>query len=406
MTDEPNAPAPPAGAPHAPAKGRGNKPMLVLVAVSALSVGAYLWHRVASAGEADTDDAQIEADVVPLAARTGGLVLRVRVLDNHPVHRGEVLAELDPAEHTARVAQAEAELANARAQLQVAEADVQLTTATATGGLRTARAVVSSAVEASRSARAQIVAAEAGVTRAQAQQAQTRTTLQRARTLFASGAASRAELDNAQSADDAAQAAVAQAQAQAQTARASQLSVMAQVTQAEGRLEQSTPVEASLASARARVAVAQAKVQSSQAALDLARLQLSYTQVTAPADGVVSRLSVHEGQLLTAGQPIAELVPNETYLVANFKETQVGRMVPGQRVEVHIDAYPGRALEGQVESLSGGTGARFSLLPPDNASGNFVKVVQRIPVRIRWTRVPSDLALRAGLSADATVFFH
>ena len=400
MTDEPNAPAPPAGAPHAPAKGRGNKPMLVLVAVSALSVGAYLWHRVASAGEADTDDAQIEADVVPLAARTGGLVLRVRVLDNHPVHRGEVLAELDPAEHT------EAELANARAQLLVAEADVQLTTATATGGLRTARAVVSSAVEASRSARAQIVAAEAGVTRAQAQQAQTRTTLQRARTLFASGAASRAELDNAQSADDAAQAAVAQAQAQAQTARASQLSVMAQVTQAEGRLEQSTPVEASLASARARVAVAQAKVQSSQAALDLARLQLSYTQVTAPADGVVSRLSVHEGQLLTAGQPIAELVPNETYLVANFKETQVGRLVPGQRVEVHIDAYPGRALEGQVESLSGGTGARFSLLPPDNASGNFVKVVQRIPVRIRWTRVPSDLALRAGLSADATVFFH
>ncbi len=149
--------------------------------------------------------------------------------------------------------------------------------------------------------------------------------------------------------------------------------------------------------------LAHAKVDSAKAQLDLAKLQLSYTKVLAPADGLASRLTVHPGQLVTIGQPVIQLVPTLTYLVANFKETQVGGMRPGQEAEIEVDAYPGRKFAGKVESLSGGTGASFSLLPADNATGNFVKVVQRVPVRIAWEGLPADVPMRAGLSADVTV---
>jgi membrane fusion protein (multidrug efflux system) len=134
-----------------------------------------------------------------------------------------------------------------------------------------------------------------------------------------------------------------------------------------------------------------------------AKLQLSYTRIEAPADGVLSRLAIHEGQLVQAGQQVVGLVPSTTYLIANYKETQVGRMRAGQRAEITIDALPGRTFEGKIESTSPGTGARFSMLPADNASGNFVKVVQRVPVKIAWVDVPADVKLAAGLSADVTV---
>jgi membrane fusion protein (multidrug efflux system) len=140
----------------------------------------------------------------------------------------------------------------------------------------------------------------------------------------------------------------------------------------------------------------------SEAALDLARLQLSYTRVVATEDGLVSRISVQQGQMIQVGQALAELVPHRTYVMANFKETQVGRLRAGQPAKVRVDAFPGVEIEAKVESLSGGTGARFSLLPADNASGNFVKVVQRVPVRIGWVKSP-DLPLQAGLSCDVTV---
>jgi membrane fusion protein (multidrug efflux system) len=144
-------------------------------------------------------------------------------------------------------------------------------------------------------------------------------------------------------------------------------------------------------------------VRSAEAALTLAKLQLGYTRITAPADGYASKLAVHEGQLVSIGQPIVELVPGQTYLVANFKETQIGSMRPGQSATIKIDAFPGHKLHGRVDSLAGGTGASFSMLPPDNATGNFVKVVQRVPVRIAWTDLPSDVVLRPGLSADVDV---
>ncbi|HEY6912389.1 MAG TPA: HlyD family efflux transporter periplasmic adaptor subunit, partial [Myxococcales bacterium] len=158
-----------------------------------------------------------------------------------------------------------------------------------------------------------------------------------------------------------------------------------------------------VAAAEANARLAHARQKSAEAALALARLQLSYTRLYAQEDGQVTRLTAREGQMVQPGQPLAELVPDRTYVVANFKETQIGEMKPGQRVEIGIDAFPGRQLEGKVESLAGGTGSRFSLLPPDNASGNFVKVVQRVPVRIAWVNVPGGVTLRPGLSADVTV---
>ena len=137
--------------------------------------------------------------------------------------------------------------------------------------------------------------------------------------------------------------------------------------------------------------------------IDLARLQLSWTEVRAPADGTVARLGARAGQIVQPGQVLGQLVPSRSYVVANFKETQTGAIRPGQKVDVELDAYDGRKLEGRVESISGGTGARFALLPPDNASGNFVKVVERVPVRIAWDAPPADVPLRAGLSATVTV---
>ena len=156
------------------------------------------------------------------------------------------------------------------------------------------------------------------------------------------------------------------------------------MVEAQGKLSQTRPVDAQIAVAHGAAALARGRVTAAQAALDLARLQLSYTRVAAPADGRVAALTARVAQTLSAGQPFAELVPNHGYVTANFKETQTGEMRAGQRAKITISAYAGRTFEGRVESLSAGTGAVFSLLPPNDATGNFVKVVQRVPVRIAF----------------------
>ena len=177
------------------------------------------------------------------------------------------------------------------------------------------------------------------------------------------------------------------------------------VVEARGRVSQSAPVAPQIAAARAGAALAAARVRSAEAALALAKLQLGYTRIVAPADGFASKLAVHEGQLV-ARRPAAGRAGarRTTYVVANFKETQIGRMHAGQPATIEVDAFPGRKLAGRVESLSGGTGASFSLLPPDNATGNFVKVVQRVPVRDRLGRpARRGWCCAPGLSADVTV---
>lgn len=362
--------------------------------------GSYLWSIW---NKENTDDAQVDADVIPMAVRTSGIVRKVLVQENQRVKQGDVLMELDEADQAARVKQAEAQLATARAQVAQAAAQVAIVEASARGGLTQARAALSGSSVGIASAQAQIGSARAGVERARAELHKAELDLQRAKTLRQTGAIPQERLDNAQVAADAAHAELAQAQAQLSQATVAKDVALTRVSEAEGRLGQSTPIEAVIASAHAALQLAEASVAAAQATLELQRLQFDYLKVRAPVDGTISRMSAHDGQLLAMGQAIGELVPNEMYITANFKETQVGKMRPGQRVDVVVDAYPDVLLRGKILSLSAGTGARFALLPPDNASGNFVKVVQRVPVRIALTDLPDDLPLRAGLSADVTV---
>ncbi len=326
-----------------PARSRPRRRVFAFAAAALAAAGliGFGAHWYLTRGDESTDDAQVEADVVPLAPRVGGQIARVLVQENQVVEKGQLVVQIDEADYAAKVRQAEAELATAQAQALAAGAQGR--------------------------------AAEAGLRRAGVDAGKAALDLERAERLRAGGAIAPEALDNAKAAGDSSRAGVASAKAQ-------------------------------FAAARAQENLANAKVKSAQAALDLARLQLSYTRIEVPAAGVVSRLAAHDGQLVSPGQPFAQLVPVETYVVANFKETQVGRMRQGQKADVEVDAYSGRKLEGVVQSLSGGTGARFSLIPPDNASGNFVKVVERVPVRIAWTKPPPpDVALRAGLSAYVTV---
>ena len=342
-----------------------------------------------NAGKENTDDAQIEADIVPVATRVAGQVQKLAAQDNQHVKKGDLLLQLDGADFEARVAQAEAELETAAAQAAAADAQAQVAAAGARGGFASARAGMTGSSAA-------VATAQAGLTRAEAEEHKAALELKRSTELRAANVVPQSKLDDDQSAYEVAQAALQQARAALDVAQS-------RIGEAQGRLSQSAPVNQAIAVAQANARLAHARQRSADAFLSLAKLQLSYTRVLAQEDGQITRLTAREGQMVQPGQPVAALVPDRTYLVANFKETQIGQMKPGQAVDIEVDAWPGRKLEGKVESLAGGTGSRFSLLPPDNASGNFVKVVQRVPVRIAWVNPPAELALRPGLSADVTV---
>jgi membrane fusion protein (multidrug efflux system) len=382
---------------------RKRRPFLIM-GIVALAVllglgGLMLYNR----GKESTDDAQIEADVVPIAPRVSGSVKHLAVIENQHVKKGDLLIELDDADYAARFQQAQAEVETALAQAAAADAQADVAAASARGGFSSAQAQLTGSAASVGNARAQIAAAGAGLKRAETDASKAELDLTRARELRASNVIPEQRLDDAKATYDLAQASLLQARANLAAAEDMLRAAESRVGETRGKVQQSSPVAAQIAAAQANARIAHARVQSAQAALELARLQLSYTKIAAQDDGEVSRVTVHDGQLVQTGQPMLALVPTQTYVVANFKETQIGDMKPGQDVDVDVDAFPGRKLHGKLESLSGGTGSRFSLLPPDNASGNFVKVVQRVPVRISWVDPPRDLPLRAGLSADVTV---
>ncbi len=397
------APVPDPPPPQARSPRRAFAILAAVLGVVLAVVGAYVY---ATRDQVDTDDAQIEADVVPVAPRVGGSVLSVAVHDNERVQAGQLLVTIDPADYEAREKQAEADLALAQAQAGAAAAQEQIVEASAHGGLTQAEAALSGSTVGVGSADAAIAAARAAVARAEAEWHKSQIDLKRTQQLFEDRAVPQDRLDSAQIASDAAGAALAQTKAQLAAALDARRQAQSRVVEAKGRLGIARPIDAQIDAAKAQAAAAQARVQAAQAALALAKLQLGYTRVVAPIAGIVSKVKLQPGQIVAPGQPIAELVPSAIYVEANFKETQIGGMRPGQRAEIHVDAFPGRSFEGKVQSLSGGTGARFSLLPPDNASGNFVKVVQRVPVRIQLTNPPDDIQLEAGLSVDVTVYEH
>ena len=386
-------------------KAHGAKRTFLWLGLAAMvivgTIGGYAW---LTRNEESTDDAQVDADVVPIGSRLFGQVEHLFVKENQIVRAGEALVTLDAADVQSKRDQAEADLDVTKAQADAADAQVRLTSASAKGGFITAKAAVWGSAEQVQSSASQVAVAEAAVKAAQADAERSRLDLERTQQLMAKSAATPQQLEHDSAVSAASDAALEEAKARLEAARQLRSVAQAQVTQARGHLDQSAPVDSLIGVAAANAAVAHARVKSAMAQLKLADLQLSYAKITAPTDGRVSRLGVYVGQLVQAGQAVAEFVPNNMYVVANFKETQIGRMRPGQRAEISLDTIPGRKFAGTVESLSSGTGARFALLPPDNASGNFVKVVQRIPVRIRWSARP-DIPLQAGLSADATVYF-
>ncbi|MGD0837347.1 MAG: HlyD family secretion protein [Polyangia bacterium] len=392
--------------PHPTAAPRRDKKPFLILGVVVLAFGAAVGiYLLATANQENTDDGEVEADVVPVAARVSGQVRQRLVDENHRVKKGDIIILIDDADFAARAEEAAAELETARAQAAAADAQVQVVEASAKGGFQSARASYSGSSLGVANATAQLAVARAGLERAKAEARKGEIDLERTKRLVAANALPRERLDNDQVAYDASQAALAQARAQVAAAQEMQGVAGTRVQEARGRLDQTSPIAAQIGAARANADLAHARIKVSEAALELAKLQLSYTKVTAAEDGLVTRVSAQPGQMIQVGQPVAELVPDRTYVVANFKETQVGRMRPGQRAVVRIDAFPGREFEAKVESLSGGTGARFSLLPPDNASGNFVKVVQRVPVRIAWAGDPG-VPLQAGLSTEVTVYLH
>jgi membrane fusion protein, multidrug efflux system len=381
---------------------RARKAYLILGTASAIVAGLWLGHRWWTQGKQATDDAQIEADVVPVAARVGGVVKLAHVRDNQLVKAGDVLFELDPADLDVEVARAEAELEAAHAQQAAADAQVAVVQSSSAGGLSSARAALTGAGASVRSATDAMHAAEAAVARARTDLASAESDLVRAKGLHDKQAATGRDVERAQQARDVAQAGLDAASAQLEMSHAQHGIAQARVAEAEGHVTQSTPVGQVVAAAAASAKLAAARVKAAEVALDKAKLQRGYVAITAPVAGMISKLGAHVGQQLMAGQTVLMLVPLETYVVANFKENQVGPMKPGDPVDVEIDAYPGETFHGVVDTVSPATGARFSMIPPDNATGNFVKVVQRVPVKITWT-TPPRAVMRPGLSAEVVV---
>jgi membrane fusion protein (multidrug efflux system) len=381
----------------------GQRPFLFLAIIVGMSLsifGGYRWYTRAIES---TDDAHVEADVVPVSARVAGQVVRVAVRDNQVVKEGDLLLQIDPVDYVARKKQALAELEVARAEVRAAEADLSVVDASSRGGLSSARAGVASAKLAIGSADAQVEAAKAAVERAKIELKKKRQDAERARKLAEEKTISADQLESALTAEEASVARMAEAQAQLAAVTDLASAARSRVYEARGRLLQNEPVQGQEEKAAARLALARARVESAQAAFDLATIAQDRTQVRAPIAGRLSRIAVREGQLVQAGQLIVNLVPDFLYVVANFKETQVGAMKAGQRAEVEIDAYPGRVFTARVESIAPGTGARFSLLPSDNATGNFVKVVQRVPVKLVWNDHRPNVRLEPGLSVIVKV---
>ena len=355
-------------------------------------------------GHETTDDAQVEAHVANVAPRVAGQVTRVWVKDNQQVRAGDVLVELDDRDLKIRVASARADLAAAEAQLHAMQTQLAVTKSEVDSTLLVARGGVQQAAASSGTTQAAISQAHADINAALAQRTLAATELARTQRLVETGALSQAQFDARKASLDQAEANLAQAQARLASAESNLGSSAGSVQAARGRFIAAQSGPQRVEAATAQVELAQARVDQARAALDQAELNHSYARVRAEVSGVVSRRSVEVGQMVSPDRPLMALVDNaDTWIVANFKEDQIAGLVPGARAEIGVDTFHGRKFAGHVESLSSGTGARFSLLPPDNASGNFTKVVQRVPVLIRLDAHPGT-TLRAGMSASARVF--
>jgi membrane fusion protein (multidrug efflux system) len=390
--------------------------IIAVVVVLVVGGGVWLW---ATAGHESTDDAQVDAHVTPIAARVGGTVLAVPVKDNQHVEAGTVLVQIDTRDYQLALDRARGELADARAAAVAAQANVPITSTTATGNVASARGGVVAAeagiVEAQHgidAAQARLDTARARQREAEANAAKAAKDVERLKALLAKDEVSQQQYDAAVAQAQALAAAVESAKAQVVEAQTGIMAAQSRlngarggVAQANAQLRQAQTAPEQIQAIRARAEAAQALVAQREAAVKQAELNLEYATVKAPVKGLVSRKSVEPGQVIQPGQPLMTIIPlDEVWITANFKETQLANMRPGQRVKIDVDAYD-KDFEGKVDSIAAATGARFSLLPPENATGNFVKVVQRVPVKIVLDagQDPEHL-LRPGMSVTPTVY--
>jgi membrane fusion protein (multidrug efflux system) len=400
-------------------KGLNRTVRRLLAVGGALALAAIVGLIVYYHDRESTDDAQVDGHITPMASKVYGRVSQVLVDDNQPVKAGQVLVKIDPRDYQAAVDQAKAALLLAESEARSAGVDVPRTRENVLSGTS--------------SADAQLMAAQADLARAQAtyEQAQTadlawaqanveksranaelaKADLARYLPLMEKGEISKQQYDAAKANADATASALradqerlAQAQRNVEVAKAQVDANKARVEEAKAGV---VSAHANVKQVSMRAADAQAKiakVEQARAALEAAQLNLSYTDITAPVDGVATHKQVEPGQIVQAGQGLLVVVPlQNVWVTANFKETQLRKMKPGQRAEVKVDTY-GKTFSGHVDSIAGATGSVLSLLPPENATGNYVKVVQRIPVKIVLDPIPPEKAiLRPGMNVDATV---
>ncbi len=392
---------------------------LVIPAVVVVVVGVGIWLWI-TAGRESTDDAQTEAHVVQIAARVGGTVTGVLVKDNQTVEAGATLVEIDPRDYQIAVERAKADLADAEASAKAASANITVTSTSATsnvttasGGVNQARAAIDEAERGVEGARGQLEAAQSAVRQAEANANKAAKDVQRLKGLLAKDEVSQQQYDTAvatadaqAAAVDAAKGGVAAAEAGLRAAQSRLMQAHVGEEQAQAALKNAQTAPQQISAIQARAAAAEAHAQQMRAQLAQAELNLQYATVKAPVKGLVSRKTVEPGQIIQPGQPLMAVISLEdVWVVANFKETQLENMRPGQRVTVKVDAIGGKEFKGKVDSIAGATGARFSLLPPENATGNFVKVVQRVPVKIVLDPGQDpEHVLRPGLSAEPTVY--
>jgi membrane fusion protein (multidrug efflux system) len=376
---------------------------ILVVAILALVAIGIWWHSTYSE---DTDDAQINGHLIQVSARIAGQVAKVDVDENQVVKAGDTIAELDPSDYQIAVENAGAALASAQANAAAADVNVPLTTINTGSNLSSADANVSGSQAGVGQAEKQLDAAHARVTQAQANFTKAQADLERYKPLVEKDVISKQQFDAAVAASDATKAAVADARANEQAAVDAVKVALEREAQAQAGLKyaQTGPQQVAAQSARARQA--QAQVQEAQAKLDQAKLNLSYTKIVAPVAGIITRKSVEINQNVAPGQNLLTLVSLEgLWVTANFKETQLKHMSAKQPVEIEVDAT-GKTYHGIVTQIGGATGSVLSLFPPENATGNYVKVVQRVPVRIDFTDLASEDSnheLRPGLSVEPVV---
>ena len=395
-----------AAPPEPPAKKSGRRFIVIaIVLLLALIAGFFYWR---STFTEDTDDAQVDGDLYQVSARVAGQVTKVYIKEDQEVHAGDPIADIDPSDYQVALQQAEANLANARAEYVQATANVPITSVSVRTSVTTAGQDVQNTQASVAQARANAQAMQARILEAQANALKAQTDVDRYTPLVARDVISKQQYDAAVATATAAQAAVDVAQrdaagAQQQVLSAEQRLASAQSQQSQN--QQNAPRQIAVQNARAQAA--EASVKQAQTRIDQARLNLSYCHIVAPTNGIVSRKNVSIGDNLSVGQALLTVVPlNNLFVTANFKETQLKGMRAGQTVDIKVDALGGRHFTGKITEIGGATGSRLSLFPPENATGNYVKVVQRIPVRIDFTNLQNenqDNALRAGMSVEPSV---